>query len=63
MSGLSDFLVEFCELLGNQYSQQQMKRLSLEEMIDLVYLEKERRQEEMLEKLAEEHGFKSVKKK
>ena len=60
MSGLSDFLVEFCELLGEKYSNRQMKGMSLEEMIELIYLEKERQKEEMLERLAKENGFRKV---
>tara|TARA_R100000808_G_C2091617_1_gene111819 strand:+ start:180 stop:374 length:195 start_codon:yes stop_codon:yes gene_type:complete len=60
MSGLSDFLIEFCELLGEKYNDKQIKGMDIEEMIDLMYLEKERQREEMLEKLAEENGFKKI---
>ena len=60
MSGLSDFLIEFCELLGEKYNDKQIKGMNIEEMIDLMYLEKERQREEMLEKLAEENGFKKI---
>tara|TARA_Y100001963_G_C6787425_1_gene453607 strand:+ start:402 stop:596 length:195 start_codon:yes stop_codon:yes gene_type:complete len=60
MSGLSDFLIEFCELLGEKYNDKQIKGMNIEEMIDLMYLEKERQREEMLEKLAKENGFKKI---
>lgn len=60
MSGLSDFLIEFCELLGEKYNDKQIKGMNIEEMIDLMYLEKEKQREEMLEKLAEENGFKKI---
>ena len=60
MSGLSDFLIEFCELLGEKYNDKQIKGMNIEEMIDLMYLEKEKQREEMLEKLAKENGFKKI---
>ena len=63
MNGIKNFLQEFCELLGDQYSQREIERLTLDEMIDKLYLEKEKEKEKMLKKLAEEHGFNEVKRK
>tara|TARA_R100000656_G_C3903491_1_gene119317 strand:+ start:126 stop:320 length:195 start_codon:yes stop_codon:yes gene_type:complete len=61
MNGMKNFLQEFCELLGDQYSEREFERLTLDEMVERLYMEKEKEKEKMLKKLAEEHGFKEIK--
>ena len=61
MNGIKNFLQEFCELLGDQYSEKEYERLTLEEMLDELYMAKEKEKEKMLKELAKESGFKEVK--
>ena len=58
MSGLSDFLMEFQEMCGNKYTQEEIKRMGLNKMLEIYDKEKEK-----LKKIADKHGYKEVKRK
>ena len=39
MSGISDFLLEFNEIFGEKYSDEEIKKMDINEMLELYYSE------------------------
>ena len=42
MSGISDFLIEFNEIFGEKYSDEEMEKMDINQMLALYYLELEK---------------------
>ena len=42
MSGISDFLIEFNEIFGEKYSDEEMEKMNINQMLELYYFELEK---------------------